>query len=474
MLKDLLKEGGLYTLANFLTKGISLLLIPFYTAYFTPSEYGVIDILTVFGVFAGNIFSLQLNQGLARFVTEPSNSKSNKIEYASTAFITYLIFMSLFLLMAISFSNQIISQLSPNGLLEKDTFLLASIVIFLNNIFYFLNVYLRFIRKVKTVSFLSFLHAIFGILLLLYFVFQKGIRLNSFFLPFIIIVPFLIVTQLVILKDKLKPQFTFSKFKELAKYSIPLIGGAVALVLMNLIDRVFINSYLGENQLGVYGIGIKFASIIGIIVAGFGTALSPLIYEKYNKESTKTELSELFKLFIGIGVGGSLFISLFSMEIVRFFTSFSYYNAGKILPIMIFTTLFSGFLMFSPGLQIRKKTVMISFLALIFALLNVLMNYLLIPKYGLYGAAFSTLIATMLYAIIYFKLSNLVYSFKYSFLKTIIPFLFSLVVILIFSFYNFNNAFFYKIIIIVIYIWTTYKLGLFNRIIRNVKHNGKF
>ncbi len=80
MLKDLIKEGGLYTVANFLTKGVSLLLIPFYTAYFTPSDYGVIDILVVFGAFFNAIISLQLGQGLGRYVGDTQIHTQKKIQ----------------------------------------------------------------------------------------------------------------------------------------------------------------------------------------------------------------------------------------------------------------------------------------------------------------------------------------------------------------------------------------------------------
>ena len=93
MIKDLLKEGGLYTLANLLTKGVSFLLIPFYTAYFTPADYGVFDILGVFGVFVGNIFTLQLHQGLARYVADPESTENDRILYASTSFLAVLLLM---------------------------------------------------------------------------------------------------------------------------------------------------------------------------------------------------------------------------------------------------------------------------------------------------------------------------------------------------------------------------------------------
>ena len=466
MLKDLLKEGGLYTLANFLTKGVSLLLIPFYTAYFTPSDYGLYDILTVFGVFAANIFSLQLNQGLARFVAEPTNSDEKKIEYASTAFITFLLLFILFVVLSLMFSQQIILFLSPSSKLTLTTFYLAIAVIFVNNIFYFLNVYLRFIRLVKLVALFSFIQSVFSILLLMYFVFQKDLGIDSFFMPYLIITPPIILVQLYVLKGRLKFQFSKDKLKELLKYSSPLIGGAIALIVMNLTDRVFINDMLGETDLGIYGIGIKFASIITIIISGFSMALGPIVFEKHNEPNTKKELSDMFNLFIAVGIGGAFVLSLFSTELVNYFTTFSYHKASTVLPLMLFTTLFTGIIMFAPGLQIKKKTGVITLLTIIFACLNVLLNYLLIPKYGIIGAATSTLIATGLYGVFYFYLSLISYRFSLKFKKIIIPIFYVIISFILINYFKLDtiSTVFLKLIIIIIYISIIFKIGLLQRI----------
>ena len=69
MLKDLLKEGGLYTLANLLTKGLNLLLLPFYADYFTKAEYGILAMLGIAGALGAAVFSFQIYQGVGRFIS---------------------------------------------------------------------------------------------------------------------------------------------------------------------------------------------------------------------------------------------------------------------------------------------------------------------------------------------------------------------------------------------------------------------
>ncbi|MFD1551796.1 hypothetical protein DNU06_02140 [Putridiphycobacter roseus] len=417
MLRDLLKDGGLYTLANLLTKGIGLLLIPFYTLYFSTAEYGVRDILMVFGLFVGNIFSLQLNQGLARYVGEPTLDDNSKKLYASTAILSVVFLFTIFAILAFVFSTQLANLLSSNYPIGVRTFRIASGTIVLNNIFYFLNVYLRFLRQSKTVSSLSFAHAITGIILMFFFVFYFDLGVDSIFLPFLFTVPILIIIQLYFLKDQLVLKFRFSVLKPLLKYSIPMLAGALSLVTMNFTDRIFINELLGADSLGIYSLGSQFSSIIGIIITGFGAAMGPIILEKHNRAKTRQELEQFFVLFIGIGTIGALLLSLFSPEIVHLFTSQNFRSAYTVMPMLFFTVLFTGLQMFSIGLIIQMKTKTIALLMLIFAILNLGLNYYFVPKWGIIGAASSTLIATALYQLINFYLSYKAYAYRVNFKK---------------------------------------------------------
>ena len=412
MLRDLLKDGGLYTMANMLTKGIGLLLIPFYTIYFSTAEYGVRDILMVFGLFAGNIFSLQLNQGLARYVGEPTLNPLKKKIYASTATIAVVALFTVFSAICFIFSRQIADLLSSSYQISVQTFRIAAGAIVFNNIFYFLNVYLRFLRKAKTVSALSFAHAILGVVLMFFFVFYFDLGVDSIFLPFVLVVPVLIAVQLYILKEHLILSFNGSYFKSLLKYSIPMLGGALSLVTMNFTDRIFINEMIGADSLGIYSLGSQFASIIGIVVTGFAAAMGPIILEKHNRASTRKELERFFMLFVGIGTAGALALSLFSHEITKIFTSQNYQSAYTVMPMLFFSVLFTGLHMFSPGMAIHMKTKTIAVLTLLFAVLNIILNYYFVPKWGIVGAASSTLIATGLYQTIYFAFAQKSYAYR--------------------------------------------------------------
>lgn len=459
MLRDLLKDGGLYTLANLLTKGIGLLLIPFYTTYFSTAEYGARDILMVFGLFAGNIFSLQLNQGLARYVGEPTLDPVTKKVYASTATISVLVLFTIFSIICFLFSSQIADLLSSSYQISIRTFRIAAAAIVFNNIFYFLNVYLRFLRQSKTVSSLSFAHAIVGVVLMFFFVFYFDLGIDSIFLPFVIIVPLLIAVQLFLLKSHLVFSFKGKYLKALLKYSIPMLGGALSLVTMNFTDRIFINEILGADSLGIYSLGSQFSSIIGVVIVGFSAAMGPIILEKHNRASTRKELERFFILFIGLGSAGALALSLFSPELTQIFTNQNYQSAYTVMPMLFFTVLFTGLHMFSPGMAIHMKTKTIALLTILFAALNIALNYYFVPAWGIVGAASSTLIATGLYQIIYFAFAQKSYAYRLQLKNVLIAIIFLLIILIInFSVHSvpFWSQFTLKISLLFIYLYIVY------------------
>ena len=266
MLRDLLKEGGLYTLVSLLTRGVNLFLIPFYTQHFSPQDYGMLDIITIFTLIVSNIFSLQMNQGMGRYVGEPKEGELSKIAYTSTA-----VWFSNGVLLAISlvlvlFPTPFINLLSEEAKIPLDTFRLAILTMFLTGVFYLFNVQLRFMRKVKTITLLSLTHALAGTALIFFFVLVKGFSIESIYISYNIILPILIIIQIYILKDQLAFQFNTKRLKKMLSYSLPLIPASIAVILMNFTDRIYIKELLNFQALGIYAMAGKFSSIITMVV----------------------------------------------------------------------------------------------------------------------------------------------------------------------------------------------------------------
>jgi len=448
MLKELLKEGGLYTIANLLTKGVSLMLIPFYTSYFSTEDYGILEYLAVFGGFINGFFSLQIYQGLARYVADSSTTVAAKKAFASTGLYTTIGMFILF--MVIIFLNNSFFAEKLIGSNNQHLLLLFTVQLCISNIFHYLNTYIRYDRDVKLFALISFFYSLSNIGIIIFLVAGLNFGIDSIFYASIITSTLFIIFQIITLRKKLSLKFSIAHLKTLLSFSLPLVPAALSVTIMLFTDRWFIKEYLNLSELGIYGVGYKFSSVVILISTAFSMALSPIVYNRYKDKNVQKDMSRIFNLYVGIGMFFVFLISLFSKETVEIFTDGKFHDAQYLMPIFYFTVGISLLTIFSMGLQIQKKTKTIAIIAIIGAIFNLILNILLVPKYGVYGAAIATFIAVSIFSTITFYLSQKEFPFKnklnYFFLIILINAL-----IIYFLSYKFQVHWLYKICISLAY-----------------------
>lgn len=412
MIRDFIKEGTIYTLAGFLAKGISLLLIPVFTTYFSPGDYGVLDLLFVFSMFFNALFSFQIGQGLMRYLGESHFDQEKQRRLASTAFFFVVITYSLGALLVMIFRDPIMETLGLTHESYKKSYLLAVISIVLNGLFFFMSGHLQALRRKTEFAIASFLHALLGILGTYLFVIILDKSINGVFYATIAIVPVVLLYQFGRLHKEYRFKVSKKLLSELLKYSSPLIPAAIAYVLLSLTDRICINYYLDKEQLGIYSVGFKFSFAISLVISGFAMALGPLIYQRYKDEKTAKELAVLFNWFVVIGLFAVSTLTIFAEETVYIFTQLPYYAASDVLPMLYFSVWFAGLAMFSPGMNLQNKTKWIALVVIISAGLNIVLNIFFIPTLGIKGAAFATMLSSMINYGVLFILSMKL--FKYA------------------------------------------------------------
>ncbi len=460
MLRDLIKEGGLYTLANLLTKGVSLLLIPFYSDYFTQAEYGILAMLGIAGALSAAVFSFQIYQGVGRFIAQKDITLGEQQKIGSTGFWFTVLSYCCFLVLAIFFKDQIISLLSEDERINDSTYLWSLFAIAVNGCFYALSVQLKFLRKTKIYSVTTFFHAILNIGFILLFALGFNYRIDSVYMASVAVTPVLILVQIYFLKDYMIFYIGKIELKKLTSFSTPLIPAAIAYIILNFTDRIFIKELSGSlAEVGIYDMAFKFSSIISLIILSFQSALAPIIYEQHQDADTQKSLGKIMRLFIGVGTIGGLCLAFFSYETLYIFTQPEYYDAYTLMPIFYLSVLVTGVGMFSPGLHVTNKTRIIPIIVVITAIVNILLNLWLIPIFGLFGAALATLASTIINNSTLFIISQKLYPIPYvrnSILRVLVIFLIFFIAGSYFtSFFQVNYGYelLIKIGIIGFYIW---------------------
>ncbi len=385
MLRSLAKNSAIYYLSNVLTKGISFFLLPLYTSILSESDYGVLELISLLSTIVIILFTFQLGQGVARYYNELTTQSEIRI-YSST--IAFFVLASFVMYLIISFL--FIGSISSYVGLTVNTTAVSLVSVAMNGLFYLSQNQLAWkIKPVQeiisglvynlttiglTIYFLVWQHAgVLGIFIAQSAGALAGIALGYFFTA----------------RDY-GIHFSFPVLKKLLVFSMPLIPGALSIFIFTFSDRICIKEMLDMNELGVYSVGNKIATILTFTSLGVSAALSPLIYKHYKEAETPNKIALLFRIFSALSFIVLAFISFFSKEIILLMTNEKYLAAAQVVPFLLVAIYLNSFVPFFPGLYIGKKTALISIIAVSTGVLNVALNIWLIPDYGITAAAVVT------------------------------------------------------------------------------------
>jgi len=137
--------------------------------------------------------------------------------------------------------------------------------------------------------------------------------------------------------------------------------------------------------------------------------LTPLVYNNYENPETPKELERIFRYFLALLLPALLGLMIFSREILVLFTTPQYYRASSVIAVLGAAMLLSRMYIFAPGLAIEKKTGYIAGISVVGAVISTVMNYLLIPVFGMMGAAAAILLGAAISFGLYMVYSQKLY-----------------------------------------------------------------
>jgi O-antigen/teichoic acid export membrane protein len=211
-------------------------------------------------------------------------------------------------------------------------------------------------------------------------------------------------------------KFEYRKLARMLAYSFPLMLAAVSSVLLNTFDRYSLNFLSDLDSVGTYTLAFRIANSIKVVViTSIQLSLVPIFFKKLEDSDHKRFIAKSMNYSTFIVMLFVMFLSMFSLEIVKVFSSNkSYWEAATIIPILSFSMIF---IMMKEnvliGLQITKSSVAMGILIAFTAVFNLGLNILLIPRFVLYGAASATLISQMVMFTLFYFVAQKKYAIPY-------------------------------------------------------------
>lgn len=476
-IKRLGKDSFIYGLGGILAKGIGFFLLPVYTRIFTPAEYGVIEMLAIMSSLLSTIIMVGLDSAQSfYYFKDQDNIVTDKQELISSILQWKLGWGILVVLLATSLSP-IINALLFNGKLSVIYFAVAFSGALITQI---LNQSVEIYRLLfKPWSFITFttLNTIISATLILVLViyFEKGI-LGYFVGAVVASIIVALFSWWNIRKFVNFKHFYYRLWPKLLKFGAPLLPAGLAMYIMSTSDRWFIQYYFDETELGIYAVGAKFALIMALAIEMFRKAWWPIAMEAINSKDGPETIRLISRIFMGFGLAGVVYVTYLSPWLVKWFTANDYHDAYKIVGILAWQSLFYGFYLFATlGIWKREKTKYIPFLMSISAILNIILNIILVPIYGGVGAALATAIVFFILTLITLLISERLWNIGFEFNKFAIQLIASVCsVIVIMIMYSHNELFaintllahFMVIMLIVTSIPANYRKYMINKLLK--------
>lgn len=414
----ILKDISVYALGDFLSKGIGFVAIIFYTHYLTKSDMGAYGYILIVLSFANTFLILGLDNAYARYFFEYKSHVERQV-LSSTLFLFLALWSIVAIVLPLLYSEQLIETLlhDQRYLLAFEFAIVGLPLSVLSNM---ASQALRNQFKTKQFVILNLVNSVVVVttaLLLLQF---SSIGTASIFLGILAGAILTLPLKYYYIHDLLIPQIDFSNLGKMLRFGLPFVPASVAYWIFSSADRVMLEHMNSLESVGVYTVAASLGSVMALVAGAVGQAWSPHAVQAYEEDKEKARI--LYAKFLK------------ALMAIAFFLIFAASMIGKELILIIFpksyTSVFYPMLMLligsgfqittqvtAVGISLAKKTIYFVYITFLISIVNIALNYILIPVYAEKGASFATMVSygllTLIYGIISQRLFYVRYDWKY-------------------------------------------------------------
>jgi O-antigen/teichoic acid export membrane protein len=191
--------------------------------------------------------------------------------------------------------------------------------------------------------------------------------------------------------------FSRPLLREMNRFGIPLVPAALALIAVNFGDRFFLVHLSGLGEVGLYEIGVRIASAMVLLLTAFRTAWPAFAYSVRDDAEARRTYAFVLTYLVVVASWAALGLGLLSPWLVRLLTTPEFYPGSRVVaPLAFGTVAYAAYIVMAIGVGRAKRTQFNWAIAGAAAVLNVALNLILIPPYGMMGAAIATVAAYVL------------------------------------------------------------------------------
>jgi O-antigen/teichoic acid export membrane protein len=411
--KQVFKQSFAYAVGTILNRVTNIILLPLYVRYLSKAEYGVLEILLLTSTVT--MIILQLGMGSALFRSVLYKEGGDRQTISSTAHY----FLGIFSLAVITILMLLSPELASSLFDSRDSAHLLRII-FLGDLFLIAATVpmslLRIDQKTGLFVKLSAANFLAGITLNLLFLVHWKMGVTGIVWANTLTSAVFAALYLFVNRKEWRPVFSMMELRDMLGFGLPLVPSAIGDLVLQASDRYIIKYSRGFEELGAYSVAMRLAMAISLVINAFQMAWPAIFFPMVKNPEAKPLFARLFNYLMFLLVFATLALSIFSREIVSVLATANYLDAASILPLICLSFIFYGIYYYSSiGIQVEKKNHYSAIILICAAVLNVMLNLAVIPRWGLTGAGFAKLASNIFLGITVAAVSQRYYAIPYQY-----------------------------------------------------------
>ena len=392
--KKLFLNTSIYSIGIILPQAVGFILLPIYTRYLSTADFGIVSSMHVLKAILAAFLTLSLERSIIRLYWD-YKTENTKRDFLGTVTISSIVVSVVMVSLLFLFRNTV-------GQIYKSIdfspyFVYAILTGFLFIFSHVPKMYLILKEKAGIFVLLTSLELAANIFFILWFVIGKKEGAAGYLKGQMLGVAVLLPLYVYISLKAINFKFHFSPFKSSLFFSLPIIPTILSAWVLNLSDRIFLERYFTLEDVGIYSLGYKIAGLILIFSGAFNLAYSPIFFKLASSDDQSNSKNTLFKynyIYLQAVIIICFAISFFAKEIITLIFDSKYHPAHFFVPLIALSYLFvqadgvTGFF-FQQSRKMKQNMVK----GLLVAGANIILNFLLIPRFGAFGAAYATILS---------------------------------------------------------------------------------
>lgn len=394
-----LKHSFIYGFGGFLVKGVSVFLLPLYTHFLSPRDYGLFEVLELSTSLLGMFLNMGITAALLRYYGAAETETQKRKIVGSIFLFTLATAAVLFVVASLSVGRVTVMLLGPG---VPATYLFLSLSAFL--IAYIANVPYTCLRAKEASGTIVTLDTVtlIGIMALnIYFVAVVKLSVLGMLLSRLIVTTINGVVLLKWTRRELFGGIEWNLLKGIFKFGAPLVFFNLTMFTLNFSDRFFLQRLQSLDVVGIYAVGYKFGFMLNfLLIQPFNMMWQARMYIVHRQPDHQKVFSRIFTLYSAVLIFAGLGMAVLGPELMKLMVDSRYAEGGAVIPLVSLAYVFLGAAYYLQlGMFLTSQTGLIGIVSTVAAILNLGANYILIKYFGMIGAAWATAIGFLAIAI---------------------------------------------------------------------------